>query len=78
MNLHVHVLLWFQNLRSVATGLSPGVSHSVMDQGVSMFAAGMVRGGHRMPVIVESCRPRNVDRWAYDRWTYVGVIGGEP
>jgi hypothetical protein len=34
-----------------------------MDQGVSMFAAGTVRGGHRMPVIVESCRPRNVDRW---------------
>jgi hypothetical protein len=44
----------FENLRSVATGLSPGVSHSGMDQGVSRFTAGTVRGGHRMPVIVKS------------------------
>jgi hypothetical protein len=38
----------FQSLRSVATGLSPGVV---------TFASGTVRSRHRIPVIVESCRP---------------------
>jgi hypothetical protein len=38
----------FQSLRSVATGLSPGVV---------TFASGTVRARHRIPVIVESGRP---------------------
>jgi hypothetical protein len=34
------------------------ISHLGIDQGVSRFTAGTVRGHYRIPVIVESGRPR--------------------
>ena len=49
------------------------ISHLGTDQDVSRFTAGTVRGHDRIPVIVESCRPRNADRR-----TWASVIGGEP
>jgi hypothetical protein len=53
---------WYARRRSASVSVVIVISHLGIDWGVSRFPAGTVRGHYRIPVIVESCRPRNVCR----------------
>src|SRR6266536_6706858 len=53
---------WYARRTSASVSVVTVISHPGIDQGESRFTAGTVRGHHRIPVIVESCRPRNVGR----------------
>jgi hypothetical protein len=53
---------WYARRTSASVPVVIVISHLGIDQDVSRFPAGTVRGHYRIPVIVESCRPRNIGR----------------
>jgi hypothetical protein len=52
---------WYTRRTSASVSVVIVISHLGIDQGVSRFTAGTVRGHYRIPVIVESGR-RNAGR----------------
>jgi hypothetical protein len=59
---NVRFLVDYRRRTSASVSVVIVISHLDIDQDVSRFASGTVRGHYPIPVIVESCRPRNVGR----------------